>query len=120
MAAASLLTIGLAPSLIFSAAPARRPATARPLRVAHRQSGIARSLQNLHFSTKTPRKLAPMRILVTGAAGFIGSDFVRHRLAANPRDHVLAHDPAPYGCVRGQVPANRPFLAGRYRDGRTG
>ena len=37
-----------------------------------------------------------MRILVTGAAGFIGSNFVRHRLGRHPDDHVVALDLLTY------------------------
>jgi dTDP-glucose 4,6-dehydratase len=37
-----------------------------------------------------------MRILVTGAAGFIGSNFVRHRLEHRPDDHVVAYDLLTY------------------------
>ena len=37
-----------------------------------------------------------MRVLVTGAAGFIGSNFVRHRLEREPVDHVVALDLLTY------------------------
>jgi dTDP-glucose 4,6-dehydratase len=37
-----------------------------------------------------------MRILVTGAAGFIGSNFVRRRLELHPDDHVVAFDLLTY------------------------
>jgi len=37
-----------------------------------------------------------MRILVTGAAGFIGSNFVRFWLARHPDDHVVAYDLLTY------------------------
>jgi dTDP-glucose 4,6-dehydratase len=37
-----------------------------------------------------------MRILVTGAAGFIGSNFVRDRLERHPDDHVVAYDLLTY------------------------
>jgi dTDP-glucose 4,6-dehydratase len=37
-----------------------------------------------------------VRILVTGAAGFIGSNFVRHRLERRPEDHVVAYDLLTY------------------------
>jgi dTDP-glucose 4,6-dehydratase len=37
-----------------------------------------------------------MRLLVTGAAGFIGSNFVRHRLENRPDDHVVAYDLLTY------------------------
>jgi len=37
-----------------------------------------------------------MRILVTGGAGFIGSNFVRHLLAHHPRDEVVVLDKLAY------------------------
>ena len=37
-----------------------------------------------------------MRILVTGAAGFIGSNYVRHVLAQHPAAHVVALDKLTY------------------------
>jgi dTDP-glucose 4,6-dehydratase len=37
-----------------------------------------------------------MRLLVTGAAGFIGSNFVRHWLERHPGDHVVALDLLTY------------------------
>ena len=37
-----------------------------------------------------------MRLLVTGGAGFIGSAFVRHTLAAHPEDSVLVLDKLTY------------------------
>jgi dTDP-glucose 4,6-dehydratase len=37
-----------------------------------------------------------VRLLVTGAAGFIGSNFVRYRLERNPDDHVVALDLLTY------------------------
>jgi dTDP-glucose 4,6-dehydratase len=37
-----------------------------------------------------------MRILVTGAAGFIGSNFVRHWLERHPGEHVVAYDLLTY------------------------
>src|SRR3954468_5674834 len=37
-----------------------------------------------------------MRILVTGAAGFIGSNFARHRLERHPDDQVVAFDLLTY------------------------
>jgi dTDP-glucose 4,6-dehydratase len=40
--------------------------------------------------------LRPMRLLVTGAAGFIGSNFVRYWLARNAGDHVVALDLLTY------------------------
>lgn len=37
-----------------------------------------------------------MRVLVTGAAGFIGSNFVRYWLQRRPDDHVVAYDALTY------------------------
>ena len=37
-----------------------------------------------------------MRLLVTGAAGFIGSNFVRYWLAGHPDDHVVGYDLLTY------------------------
>jgi len=42
-------------------------------------------------------------ILVTGAAGFIGSNFVRHWRVEHPRDRVVALDVLTYAGVRGNV-----------------
>src|SRR5215475_14743842 len=40
--------------------------------------------------------LRPMRLLVTGAAGFIGSNFVRYWLDRHPDDHVVGLDKLTY------------------------
>ena len=48
-----------------------------------------------------------MRILVTGGAGFIGSNFVRHVLSAHPDDHVINLDKLTYA----GNPANLADLA---------
>ncbi len=45
-----------------------------------------------------------MRLLVTGAAGFIGSNFVHYWLERYPDDHVVAYDLLTYA-------GNRPSLA---------
>ena len=37
-----------------------------------------------------------MRLLVTGGAGFIGSNFVHHWVGAHPRDHVVVYDALTY------------------------
>jgi dTDP-glucose 4,6-dehydratase len=37
-----------------------------------------------------------MRLLITGAAGFIGSNFVRHWLSERPDDHVVGYDVLTY------------------------
>jgi dTDP-glucose 4,6-dehydratase len=41
-----------------------------------------------------------MRLLVTGGAGFIGSNFVRHWLAGHPGDHVVVYDLLTYAGER--------------------
>jgi len=45
-----------------------------------------------------------MRLLVTGGAGFIGSNFVRYWVDRHPDDHVVAYDVLTYA-------GNRPNLA---------
>jgi dTDP-glucose 4,6-dehydratase len=45
-----------------------------------------------------------MRLLVTGGAGFIGSNFVRYWVAAHPSDHVVVLDALTYA-------GNRPTIA---------
>jgi dTDP-glucose 4,6-dehydratase len=57
-----------------------------------------------------------MRILVTGAAGFIGSNFVRDRLERHPGDHVVALDLLTYAGVRENVPDEVPFVHGDIAD----
>jgi dTDP-glucose 4,6-dehydratase len=37
-----------------------------------------------------------MRLLVTGSAGFIGSNFVRHWISERPDDHIVAYDLLTY------------------------
>jgi dTDP-glucose 4,6-dehydratase len=57
-----------------------------------------------------------MRLLVTGAAGFIGSNFVRHRHENHPGDHVVGYDLLPYAGVRDNVPEDVPFVEGDIAD----
>jgi dTDP-glucose 4,6-dehydratase len=44
-----------------------------------------------------------MRLLVTGAAGFIGSNFVRYWLDEHPDDHVVAYDLLTYAGNRASL-----------------
>jgi dTDP-glucose 4,6-dehydratase len=44
-----------------------------------------------------------MRLLVTGAAGFIGSNFVRYWLKRHPDDHVVAYDLLTYAGNRSSL-----------------
>ena len=50
-----------------------------------------------------------MRLLVTGAAGFIGANFIRYWLQEHPADHVVALDALTYAGVRTNVPSNVAF-----------
>ena len=49
--------------------------------------------------------MSAVRLLVTGAAGFIGSNFVHFWLEEHPDDHVVAYDLLTYA-------GNRENLAG--------
>src|SRR5438034_33714 len=57
-----------------------------------------------------------MRLLVTGAAGFIGSNFVRYWLEQRPDDVVVAYDLLTYAGVRENVPEAVPFVQGDIAD----
>jgi dTDP-glucose 4,6-dehydratase len=57
-----------------------------------------------------------MRILVTGAAGFIGSNFVRYWLERHPDDHVVAYDLLTYAGNRESLPGDMPFVHGDIAD----
>jgi dTDP-glucose 4,6-dehydratase len=57
-----------------------------------------------------------MRLLVTGAAGFIGSNFIRYWLEQRPGDHVVAYDLLTYAGVRENVPEGVPFVQGDISD----
>ncbi|MFC3891843.1 NAD-dependent epimerase/dehydratase family protein [Lentzea rhizosphaerae] len=51
-----------------------------------------------------------MRVLVTGAAGFIGSHFTRHWLSEHPSDEVIALDALTYRGTRANLPSGVPFV----------
>ncbi len=57
-----------------------------------------------------------MRLLVTGAAGFIGSNFVRSWRERRPHDHVVAYDLLTYAGVRENVPDDVAFVHGDIAD----
>jgi len=57
-----------------------------------------------------------MRILVTGAAGFIGSNFVRYWLERHPDDHLVAYDLLTYAGNRESLPDEVPFVQGDIAD----
>jgi dTDP-glucose 4,6-dehydratase len=61
-----------------------------------------------------------MRLLVTGAAGFIGSNFVRYWLDRHPDDHVVAYDVLTYAGNRSSledVEDGIVFVQGDIADG---
>src|SRR5262245_48310831 len=47
-------------------------------------------------SPRSVASLPPMRLLVTGGAGFIGSNFVLYWLERHPADHVVVYDLLTY------------------------
>jgi dTDP-glucose 4,6-dehydratase len=57
-----------------------------------------------------------VKILVTGAAGFIGSNFVHYWRERRPTDHVVAYDLLTYAGVRENVPDDVPFVHGDIAD----
>jgi dTDP-glucose 4,6-dehydratase len=57
-----------------------------------------------------------VRLLVTGAAGFIGANFVRYWLEQHPDDHVVALDLLTYAGVRENVPDAATFVHGDIAD----
>ena len=64
-----------------------------------------------------------MKLMVTGGAGFIGSNFVHHRLAARPGDSIVVLDKLTYAGRRDNLdgaPADRlEFIEGEIGDRET-
>src|SRR5581483_11161832 len=69
---------------------------ATPPRILHGASSTRGRNVSMSASRCTGCTLPPMRLLVTGAAGFIGSNFVRYWLERHPDDHVVALDLLTY------------------------
>jgi dTDP-glucose 4,6-dehydratase len=57
-----------------------------------------------------------VRLLVTGGAGFIGSNFVHYWLRQHPDDQVVVYDLLTYAGVRENVPGAVPFVQGDICD----
>jgi dTDP-glucose 4,6-dehydratase len=57
-----------------------------------------------------------VRILVTGAAGFIGANFVRYWREHHSGDHVVAFDLLTYAGIRENVPQDVAFVHGDIAD----
>jgi dTDP-glucose 4,6-dehydratase len=58
-----------------------------------------------------------VNLLVTGGAGFIGSNFVRYWLEKHPGDTVVVLDLLTYAGVRENVPDGVPLVEGNICDG---
>lgn len=90
--------------------------------------GAAIKARGMRFQAEPPdaqlhklsQQVSLMRIMVTGAAGFIGSNFVRYWLQAYPDDYVLALDKLTYaGCAAnldGCIGSNCSFVEGDIGD----
>ncbi len=63
-----------------------------------------------------PSRLEGVNLLVTGGAGFIGSNFVHYWLDAHPGDNVVVYDLLTYAGVRENVPEQVPFVQGDIAD----
>src|SRR5215218_1247361 len=61
--------------------------------------------------------VAGVNLLVTGGAGFIGSNFVRYWLETHPTDDVAVLDLLTYAGVRENVPDGVPLIEGDICDG---
>src|SRR5438874_10465155 len=57
----------------------------------------------VHGGIVLPATLRPMRLLVTGGAGFIGANFVHHTVATHPEDDVVVLDALTYAGNRTSI-----------------
>jgi dTDP-glucose 4,6-dehydratase len=68
------------------------------------------------LAARSASSLRRVRLLVTGGAGFIGSNFVRYWVERHPDDHVVVYDLLTYAGVRENVPAEAAFVHGDIGD----
>src|ERR1700681_4401132 len=70
----------------------------RPIPMRDASRGMMRASASIGGSRTSDASLRcnPMRLLVTGGAGFIGSEFVRQTLARYPQDQVTVLDKLTY------------------------
>ena len=90
------------------AAARRTRSSAASERGAPRASALARRaarccLEALESAWRLSGSLPPMRLLVTGGAGFIGSNFVHYWLERHPDDHVVVYDLLTYAGNRASL-----------------
>src|SRR5204862_5648413 len=72
----------------------RSSSTSRPSRTSTRTPTSTGSSRTARFPTTGPGKM--VKVLVTGGAGFIGSNFVRYALAEHPDWQVTTLDKLTY------------------------
>src|SRR5207253_4477739 len=112
MVAASFVTsIAQVPRTGRATPTSARRRSRRALRVAHRPANphsLYRKFASF-WRDSDLRRLPPMRLLVTGAAGFIGSNFARDRPERRPGDHIVAFDLLPHARNRGSLPDEVPI-----------
>ena len=75
-------------------------------------------MKNIHQSDSNSSRRT--NILVTGGAGFIGANFVRHQLATDPHAHIVVLDALTYAGNRSSLagidPSRSEFVEGDIRD----